>query len=272
MALALSADAVGTAEVLAGYGIAINLAYLNLPNLRFPQRIKARLRQVIREYEDVYEYIEEGSEIYPGVYELGDFGEFREMPVPQATDSWGGLKSGGIFVDLFMLIWCTPVKLTLKGKNRTLALAALPIDKLVAAILLSICNLYLFFLMTAKIAPADAVRLLSGPFDLFQVCVAAIVISSLARRDIVTAIVAGVSMLLADLSIYWPDSLPFVLNASDPTRMLQLLICSVLITSLLVAFSHLLYPAAERHFVSQTTQIFAGAKKERDRRKRNAQS
>jgi hypothetical protein len=199
------------------------------------------------------------------VHELADFGEFREMPVPTATQSWVGLKGGGIFVGLFMFIWCTPVALAIKGKTRTFSLAALPIDKLVAAILLSVCNLYLFFLMSTKIVGSDAGNLLSLPFDLLEFSVAAIVLSSLYRSDIVTAAFAGISMLLAHLSIYGPDTFPFILNAGNPTRMLQLLISSVLVTSLLVAFSHLLYPIAERHFVSQTTQIFDAAKKERDR-------
>ena len=62
MPLALpGTEALVSAQALAAYGIVINLAYLNLPNLRFPQRIKKKILQVIGGYEDVYSDINANS-------------------------------------------------------------------------------------------------------------------------------------------------------------------------------------------------------------------
>ena len=263
MPLALpGTEALVSAQALAAYGIVINLAYLNLPNLRFPQRIKKKILQVIGGYEDVYSDINANSAQYKGLYDLADFDEIRDLPSPTA---FAGQIGGGFFVGLFMFIWCTPVQLTYTFNTSTIekrqiqiSLATQPIDKLISAVLLCVCNMYLFYLMGNQVN-SNSTSALTYLFYAFEYSIGAIAIFSLVRRDIVTAIIAGLALWVTHLSIYNPDAYSFIPNASDPVQMLTLFMISVLVTALLVAFSHMLYPMVERHFAQQATNILEQA-------------
>ena len=70
--------------------------------------------------------------------------------------------------------------------------------------------------------------------------------------------------------LFWyllPGNSRFLPDAASPVHMLGLLTASVVVTALLVAFSHMLYPVAERYFVQQTNDILEDAKIELERQR-----
>ncbi len=234
-------------EALAAFGIAINLAYLNLPNLRYADRIKAKILEIIVKYPpDTHANVQADVLAYKSVYEAGDLAKISTFPKP--TIELSTHQDGDPILQTFMLFWCTQVRFP----NSTL-----PLDKVISAIWLTVSSLYLYKIAAIKIDLGEWILQI-----LLVIFVVAPIVGMLVymgrKRDKINFWIIVVAAVFAFVSMYGLDTTN-ILSAKNPAFAFFVLALSVGVTTLFVMFSFLTYPRAERHYTTRATNAMSGA-------------
>jgi len=232
-------------ESIAAFGIALNLTYLNLPNLRFADRIKNKIRLVISGYhESAYSHVETNDPGYKSIFVAGELNDLAAIKKPTGE----AYSDGSMWVQIFMGMWCTPVW---TGHG------TVPVDKVIASILLVVSSLYIFVIAAIKVQ-ADF-DVLTNMLIIFVVLpIMGILIAFGYRRDWANLAIASLVTLYGLYCIYSDRS---ALRVEDPQHALVLLVLCVAVTTLLSLSSFALYQTAEKHYTNEVKRLFDAATK-----------
>jgi len=226
-------------EGLLALAIALNLAYINLSNLRFTDRLMYVIRNMLdgRDPEIIRDDI---SIEYPYIWKLGDLhdykgGRFREPSEYEEKKA----HVSKILARIFLYIYCNNVT-----KDHIIST-----DKLISSICLAISCFFLFALYgnQAKVEPDILVILFFG----FFVISALVALIFVIRANYENCLIMSISTILGYYWVWRPGWIPNTLqiDVRDQQNIYYINCALVLIPTLLVLFSAWAYPTTREEIL-----------------------
>jgi hypothetical protein len=242
-------DSLINLESIAAVGLAINLAYLNLPNLRFADRLKNKIRLLMDGYDRrAFSSIQQNDSAYSALFIAGNLQEIASLHKPSTGVS---PHQGDILVQLFMRIWCTPVALRYKKQQKEPDVGTVPTDKIISSVLLVVSASYLYAMAAIKAGAGASV--LTPLFVLFVIIPAlGVITAQLIRQDYTNGLIVFAALVFSLNSMFFGYLGLWI----DPvSSALTVLVLCVALTTVLVLISAALYQSAETHYSLLVKQV-----------------
>jgi len=250
-------------KAFSAFVIALSLTYLNLPNLRFSERLRQSIHRLLHQKTSYGPpTILSGHDDYKVIWVIGSLSTFAtSLPVAftppknmnqfqldaDETQNRNLLIPGSSIVQFFIIFFC----------RNSLDRKVMSYDKIIAALVFVFAAFYLFYITQIEIHFDARFTKWALFFGIF-IPVSYYLWQCIKIRDFVVAALILVPTSYCFLYIYFNpirDSLPIPLG--DQNVAMAVLLSGAIIVTIMVVLSHIWYPRAEKALLHVTDQIVA---------------